>query len=71
MLEQCESPGAGGEEEALAKFINRLTDFLKDRLPVALELADRCGLTQLNQQPVLGVCFLYGTVDAVDAREGQ
>ena len=71
MLEQCESPGAGGEEEALAKFINRLTDFLKDGLPVALELANRCGLTQLNQQPVLGVCFLYGTVDAIDAREGQ
>ena len=71
MLQQRQPPGPRGEEEALTEFVNRLSDFLKNGLPITLELTNGCGLAQLDQQPVLRVCLLDGAVDAIDAGEGQ
>ena len=48
-----------------------IRNLIENLLPFTLVLPDRCGLAQLNQQPVLGIGFFNGEIDSVDIGESQ
>ena len=71
VINQLETAGARGQEKVFAKLVYRLSDLLEDGFSISLELTNGGCLSELNEQAMLCVGFLYRALNTINAGEGE
>ena len=71
VFDQPETAGARGQEKAFAKFVYRPSDLLEDGFSIPLELTNSGCLSELNEQAMLCVGFLYRALNTINAGKGE